>query len=313
MSRHEHATNWLGLPVRIFDEEASEKGIQDYKGAIYRLVRDWDTEISMEELFARFVANPACKDTTGIIIGAWAGDDPSNNSEGIVQLLVSSRHALPNLKGIFLGDILSEENEISWIEQSDVSPLFAAYPELEHFRVRGGNGLSFGEGVRHDYLKSLTVETGGMSQALLQQIVKSQFLCLEHLEVWTGSDGYGWDGSLADLLPVLEGRLLPTLKHLGVRNSEIANEVAQTLASSPLLSRIQSLDLSLGVLRDEGAQALLDSPAVASLKALDLHHNFLSEAMCKSLERKFPGVNVEEQQKPDEWKGEISYYVAVGE
>lgn len=313
MALHEHATNWLGLPVRIFDEEASQKGNLDYKGAIYRLVRDWDTEISMEELFARFVAKPECRDTTGIIIGAWAGDDPSNNSEGIVELLVSARHALPNLKGIFIGDILSEENEISWIEQSDVSPLFAAYPQLEHFRVRGGNGLSFGEGVRHDYLQSLIVETGGMSRSLLQQIVKSQFLCLEHLEVWTGSDGYGWDGSLEDLLPVLEGRLLPTLKHLGVRNSELANEVAQTLAKSPLLDRLQSVDLSLGILRDEGAQALLESPAAASLKVLDLHHNYLSAPMCESLKQRIPGVIVEDQQAPDEWRGEISYYVAVGE
>jgi hypothetical protein len=50
---------------------------------------------------------------------------------------------LTNLRAIFLGDITYEENEISWIEQSDVSPLLRAYPALEVSRVRGGNSLEF--------------------------------------------------------------------------------------------------------------------------------------------------------------------------
>jgi hypothetical protein len=191
--------------------------------------------------------------------------------------------------------------------------LFGAYPQLEHFRVRGGNGLSFGEGVRHDYLKSLVVETGGMPQALLRQIIRSQFLCLEHLEIWTGSDGYGWDGELADLMPVLDGSILPTLKYLGIRNSELANEVAQTVATSPILGRLETLDLSMGILKDEGAQALLDSPGIAGLKKLVLHDSFLSPEMCAKLQQKFPAVDVSEQREPDEYDGEISYYVAVGE
>ncbi|MFN8512832.1 MAG: hypothetical protein U0841_09645 [Chloroflexia bacterium] len=69
---------------------------------------------------------------------------------------------MPRLTALFFGDIIVEESEISWIEQTDVSPLLAAFPQLEIFGVRGGNGLSFGQ-LRHDVLQTLIVETGGLS------------------------------------------------------------------------------------------------------------------------------------------------------
>ena len=41
----------------------------------------------------------------------------------------------------WLGDILSEECEISWLYQADLTELLAAFPNLEHFRSRGGRDL----------------------------------------------------------------------------------------------------------------------------------------------------------------------------
>ncbi len=57
-----------------------------------------------------------------------------------------------------MGDITYEECEVSWINQADMSPLLAAYPQLEVFRVRGGTGLAFSK-IKHAHLTELGVET----------------------------------------------------------------------------------------------------------------------------------------------------------
>src|SRR5262249_278787 len=105
--------------------------------------------------FAAFLDDSSSSRVFGIVIGQ------NDNSALVVKALVAARDRLPNLRAIFLGDIVSEECEISWIEQSDVSPLFAAYPQLEHFCVRGADGLSLGA-LKHDRLKSLIVQSGGL-------------------------------------------------------------------------------------------------------------------------------------------------------
>ncbi|MHA3770801.1 STM4015 family protein [Verrucomicrobiota bacterium sgz303538] len=300
----DHATEWLGYPVELYDPE---DGAPDYKNKIYRLALDWDSEATLVDLFAQFIEYPASSEAPGIIFGLFGEHDSS--SAPIVEALVAARDRLPNLKGIFLGDILSEENEISWIIQSDVSSLFLAYPTLEHFRVRGNNELSLGR-IKHDKLKSLVVETGGLSASVVRDVLASQLPALEHLELWLGSDNYGWDGTIDDLKPLIQGSLFPNLKYLGLRDSEISDDIAKEIASSPILQRIEVLDLSLGTLGDAGAQALLASPAIKSLKKLDLHHNYLSD----EVRAKFQSLGIEVNTDSDGAYGDgDDRYVAVSE
>lgn len=306
----EHATQWLGYPVKLFDAELSEAGVQDYAHTIYRLALDWDAEVDFPTLFSRFLSNPASAQTPAIIIGQFHGDDPSQGSEEVVQLLVSAQAKLPNLRGLFLGDLVSEENEISWIIQTDVSPLLVAYPELEHLRIRGTGELSLGGRLMHQKLKSLTLETGGLPPQLFTEVVVSQLPALETLELWLGTPAYGGEVTAPQLVPLLSGSLFPALKQLGLRDSEIVDEIAAALRTAPLLSRLESLDLSLGTLSDVGGQSLLDNPALRALKRLDLHYHFLSKAMMKALQGAFPGVNVDDPQGSN--KGE-DRYVAVSE
>jgi len=307
----EHATEWLGFPVKLFDAKLSEKGVSDYANTIYRLALDWDAEADFPTLFSRFISNPASAQTPAIIIGQFHGDEPGQGSEEVVQLLVSAQSKLPNLRGIFIGDMVTEENEVSWINQSDVSPLLVAYPGLEHLRIRGTAELSLGGRLVHPKLKSLTIETGGLPRRILQEILASQLPALESLEIWLGTSSYGGDVTMADLQPLLSGNLFPTLKSLGLRDSEIVDEIVVALQSAPILSRLQSLDLSLGTLSDEGGQALLTNPKLKALKQLDLHRHFLSETMMKSLKHQFPNVNVDEPEGSD--TDEDDRYVAVGE
>ena len=244
----EHATEWLGYPVENFDPEG---GTPDYRNKVYRIASEYDGD-PLTDLLGRFLDGPGSQENPAIILGMFGGDDMQADSGPVVEALVAVRDRLPKLRGIFLGDIISEECEISWINQSNVSPLFRAYPNLEHFRVRGTNGLELGE-IHHAKLKSLVIESGGLDVGVLREAVVEDLPGLEHLEIWLGSDNYGGNITLSDLEPVLSGKRFPKLKYLGLRDSEFQDEIAAAIARAPILARLETLDLSLGTLSDEGA------------------------------------------------------------
>jgi hypothetical protein len=177
--------------------------------------------------------------------------------------------------------------------------------------VRGTSELSLGGRLRHEKLKSLTIETGGLPPQVLEEVLASQLPALESLELWLGTSSYGGDVTMEDLQPLFSGNLFPLLKHLGLRDSEIVDEIASGLASAPILGRLRSLDLSLGTLSDKGGQALLANPKLKDLKELDLHRHYLSKEMMNALKREFPHVNVEDPEGSD--TDEDDRYVAVGE
>jgi predicted DNA-binding WGR domain protein len=280
---------------------------------IYSIRHIYGRKAGEDRLFgdnlAAFLAEPAAANARGLVIGDWYSSD---SSAAVVEALVAARDRLPNLKHLFLGDIVQEENEVSWIQQSDVSPLFAAYPRLEEFRVRGSNDLSFGA-LKHENLKTLAVECGGLPVRVLREICPGAELpALEHLELWLGEQRYGWDGTIEDLQPLLSGDLFPKLRHLGLRDSAIANDVAAAVAKAPVLKKVRVLDLSLGNLGDEGAEALLASRDVGKLEKLDIHHHFVSDAVVARLKALGIEVDASERMKPYDFDPDYRY-IAVGE
>ena len=307
----EHATEWLGFPVRLFaPEEAGEKPV-DWSRTIFRLALDWDATMDFTELFAAFLEQPGVEQTPAIIIGKFFTESPEDTAEEVVESLVTARECLPALRGIFLGDLVSEECEVSWINQTDVSPFFTAYPGLEHLRLRGTNRLSLGRRPRHARLRSLTIETGGLPPALLGEVLAGDFPALETLELWLGTPSYGGDVTLLDLQSLLSGKLFPRLRHLGLRDSELADALAAGLAGAPILEQLEGLDLSLGNLGDAGGAALLANPALRRLQRLNLRHHYLSPRVARALQQALPFVDVAEAQ--DSQTPEEDRYVAVGE
>lgn len=313
MGIYEHETEFAGKPVIEWEPGTlhNDPGFNAYRiGISYK---ESDRGKSWEQKFNAFLAVPGSREVEALVVGMFDNlvEGPSG-SHAAVAALAAAADRLPSLRAIFLGDITGEENEISWIEQSDVSPLFNAYPQLEHFRVRGGNGLRFGT-LRHERLKSLIIESGGLDASVVRDITSSHLPALEHLELWLGDEEYGANAEIVDLAPLFTGKLFPELSYLGLRDSELSDAIAVTVAHSAVIEKLRVLDLSLGTLSDNGAAALLSSPAAARLELLDIHHHFCSEEMIDKLREAGIRVDSGDPQEADDDGDESYRYVAVGE
>lgn len=303
----EHKTEFGGYAV-----EDWEPGQELKADVLPRLILDYNDKGKWSDKFQKLLETPGSEQLKGLVAGAWMGEAWDVSADDVVNAIVAAREKLPHLKVLFIGDITSEENELSWIKQTDISPLFEAFPDLEWLGVRGGEGLTLGV-PRHEKLKGLVVETGGLPRAIVQALGQAQLPNLEYLELWLGTDEYGADTEINDLKPLLKDDLFPRLHYLGLRNSEMADAIAGALQGAPVLNKIRVLDLSLGTLTDAGAQALLDNPALAKLEKLDLHYHFCSAEMMAKLENLPCEVDVSEQEEADEYNGESYRYVAHGE
>lgn len=313
MTIGEHMQEWAGR--KIVQWEPGEP-VPDPATVMPRLAITWGEAEGNRwtDKFGHYLDSPGSAATTGLVIGQWdenLGED-SDMLGRVVEAIVAARDRLPALNALFLGDVTYEESEISWIEQTDVSPLLRAYPALEHFGVRGGNGLSLGR-LKHDRLRTLVIEAGGLPRTVVEEVLSGDLPQLEHLELWLGTDEYGADTTMDDLAPLLAGDLFPCLTYLGLRDSDLTDQIAIALAGTPILDRIEVLDLSLGTLSDAGAAALLSNPAILRLKKLDLHHHYCAPEMVAKLQALPIAVDVSDPQEPDVWDGEEHRFVAVGE
>lgn len=272
-------------------------------------VRVYDAKETFEEHFARFTETIDTTEVRALIIGGWE-DAYEKEASAPVRLLAESAARFPALRSLFFAAMPQEECEISWIQQSDVTPLLESFPLLERLEVRGGTGLEL-RPVRHEHLRVLRFEAGGLPASVVRGVGMSELPALEYLEVWLGTSEYGGETTAPDLENILSGERLPALRHLGLQNSEIQDEVAALVASAPVVPRLESLAQSMGVLTDEGAEALLSGQSLAHLKRLDLHHHYLTDAMVERVKVAFSGVqlDVSDQREADgEWR-----YVAVAE
>jgi len=311
MTISDNLTKFHGRDVVDFE---SGEALPDPARTATRLTITYDGPYNeFSDLWAEFMNSPGVEQTEALVIGNWAElDGGPVPSEQAVTLIVSSAERLPKLRALFFGDITSEENEISWIEQSDVSAFWGAFPNLEEFGIRGGNQLQLGA-IRHAKLKTLKVESGGLPRAVVHEIGAAELPELEHLEIWLGSDSYGGDSRPQDLAGMLDGKRFPKLVTLALRDCEWADDLAATVATAPILNRIKRLDISLGTLGDAGVDALVASPAVRRLQHLNIAHHYVSDAGVAKLTALEIDVNAADRKEVDRYGDEEHRYVAVSE
>lgn len=272
MTINEHISTFAGLPVRAFDPHTDPP--RDPSRFAWRVDTDYD---GAEELFelrlSAFLESAWVGQVRALIIGQW-GEAYENPAP--VARLVAAADRLTGLRALFLGEMILEESEISWILQDDVTPVLVAYPELEVLTIRGSQGLGL-KPVRHERLRELTIQTGGLPAEIVRAVGDCELPALTHLELWLGTSNYGGDANVEDFAQILTGGRLPALTYLGLRNAELADQVAAAVAGAPVLARLKTLDLSLGLLSDVGATALLAGQPLTHLSLLNLEHHYLSE------------------------------------
>jgi len=236
-----------------------------------------DENKSWEEKFQEFLLVQDSSATTHFVAGIAGEAYEDANTDIVLKTLVKNKAAIPNLQSLFLNDIVSEECELSWIVEGDLTPVWEHFPNLKAFKVRGYPG-EMGK-ISMPKLENFTIECSGMKKKNLEQLFEADMPNLTHLELWVGTDDYGGETGVSDWSPLLSGKLFPKLKYLGLRNCSYADDLAKVIASAPILERLETLDMSLGTMTDEGASALYQSSRVRALKHLDLHHHFMSDWM----------------------------------
>ncbi|MGW2052261.1 STM4015 family protein [Streptomyces sp. NPDC001858] len=258
----------------VFDWEMSDSA--DVSGWAVRLCYDWENERTFPEVWQQFKENADLGTLKALVIGQWWTYDDDGEShkklEPVLKLLTDDASRMTNLRALFLGD----RDQTSEGYMADVTHLLEAFPQLENLSVRGTFDVGL-RPVRHDKLRDLRFESGGLWKGVVQGIMGSELPALEHLELWLGAKEWGSDITLDDLAPLLAGGHFPALRHLGIQNSEFQDEIAAAVATAPVVARLDSLSLSHGTLSDVGADALLGGQSLTHLSRLDLQHNYLTE------------------------------------
>ncbi len=280
----QHATHLAGKPVAPFDARAPF----DSAAFVPRLALDWEAHVDgleMNDLLSELLRRPGVANLEGLVFGVWDFLD-SIDSSAIIGGLVAARDRLPALRSLFVGDIVESEQELAWIAQGDLTPLFKAFPRLQELHVRGSAGLALGSGaspISHTKLERLVIESAGLSRDVVTAILAADLPALTHLELWLGSEAQGSTASLDDFTALFSGELFPALRSLALKNSETADGLAAAIAEAPVLAHLKKLDLSLGTLSDAGAEALIASPAARLLEDIDLRKSYLSPEMIRRL------------------------------
>jgi predicted DNA-binding WGR domain protein len=276
----------------------------------FALNRDEDEETMdvLKKSMTDFFNSKKASEINEIVLGEWEEPFECDPKE-LIDLIIENKNKIPNVKHFFIGDMDSESCEISWINLCDMTPLLTEFPNLESLRIDGSTGLEF-KTIKHEKLKKLEIVCGGLGKDVIEAIATAELPSLEHLELYLGTDDYGFDGSINDILPLMDKGRFPKLKYLGLVDSIIADQIAEEIVKSDIFDQLDVLDLSQGTLSDKGAEFLLGCDKINKLKSLDLHYHFMSDETMKKFKKFKIPVNVSEKQ--DDEDGEYRF-VSVGE
>jgi len=277
--------------------------------------RDGQGPVDVPKHLATILAHPSAALVDQITLGEYntgVWDKKRGSSQVYEPLVDVIAKAKPRaLSKLVIGEYeFPDDTEISWVHIGNLGKIWAACPRLEQLTVQGGK-IELGK-IDAPALREARFITGGLPRKAVQSIAAAKWPKLERLEVWLGDSSYGAGATIADLAPIFEGKNLPALVHLGLRNSEIADEIAEALAKSKILRQLESLDLSMGTMTDAGALALAKGLKSAKrLTSIDISANYLSASGAAAIKKVIKTVKAKDQRGSDDEEGRR--YVAVGE
>jgi hypothetical protein len=246
--------------------------------------RHEDLGVDLEAVLRALLALPSARFLEDLVIGAASCHELGVEESVALALDEGGDHpALRRL--VFEHD--GDEEMRSWTGAGRLGFVRDRFPRLRELTIDAGS-VRLGSGFSHPALEELTIRTcDGLPDRAT--IASASWPRLERLTLWVGGGWNKKDATAADFAPLLGGERTPRLRHLGIANNELLDELCALLARSPLLSRLRSLDLSLGTMSDAGALALAAS-GVTGLDTIDVTDNFLTDAglaalrpMCQEL------------------------------
>ncbi|MFG3407373.1 STM4015 family protein [Streptomyces sp. NPDC048142] len=310
----EHFDDFHGLPVHT--PVPSSAALPAAGSVAWRLECDHGEETDFATLWQQFLDTVDTARVRALVIGPWWHDDYTPFAP-VMKLIVAHADRFPALRALFLADVVGEECEVSWLRMCDITPVLEALPLLEEFAVRGCGQEGLGlRPLRHTALKSLRFESGGLPGEVVRAVAASELPALERLDLWFGSSWYGGDATVDDIRPVLSGGVFPRLRHLGLRNSEIQDEIALAVGSASVVAQLETLALSMGTLSDTGGEALLNGQPLSHLSTLDLRHHFLTDPVLDRIRAACAPAVVEGGEAEEDYgdpDDEPERYVAVSE
>lgn len=258
------------------------------------------------------LADPEFAGLDEVIIGSWGGAY-EEDCQPIIDAIARNADQFSHITKLFVGDMDSEECEVSWIMQGNYSKIWTAMPQLKELTIQGSMELTLGE-IKHENLESLTIICGGLGTNVIKEIEKAKLPSLKELLLYIGVEDYGFDGNANTIKELLANSDFPNLTYLGIVDSEIQDELTQVVLECKYIHQIETLELSCGTLTDKGGSLLLEKlPELSNIKKLDVHYHYLSDEMMEKIGKLSLETDVSEQEEADEWDGELWYNAMLTE
>jgi len=254
-------------------------------------------EGSLAEVLDLVLRHPSGRFLAEIAFG-FNNDPNEGDLQDLIDILV--KRAPPTIRKLHFGDYKyagggligqgGDDTEISWYSIGNLGKLWKAVPGLRVLITQGGSsesamagGLQLGK-IELPNLAHAEFRTGGLEKANARAIATAAFPNIEHLDIWYGDDSYGGDATIKDVELLLGRSDLPRLRHLGLMNSQFADELPEALVRSKLLPQLRELDLSMGCMTDAGARALAaNKGAFQHLDKLSVSLNYIPKAAAVAL------------------------------
>lgn len=299
---NENLTSFAGKPVHKF---TGENPVINPDVAV-KIESLYDEEPLMPETLQKLIDTGLTDQIETMVFGQW--NESWEAGPDFIEFMINNKDKFPNLKHIFTGDMTYMQCEMSWIIQANYNDFLKAYPKLESFAAQGGENLRFGK-FSLPNLKEFTIWTGGLAKETLNDLILSDtFQNVEKLEIWLGTENYNGTCTIEEIKALLDLDI-PNLKHLGLMNSDMQDDVVKLLATHPITQQLKTLNISMGILTDEGAKHLLND-GFDHIEKIYCEHHYMSENMMKDIVIKLQDrIELSESEgEDDEYK-----YVSIGE
>lgn len=129
---NEHIDRYLNYKVSGFDPAADGEAGDESERRDFPSLRDLDKRVfrvgitfddADDDFAARLdllFADPKLADLRALLVGSWFSEVCEDGPQELITRLVEHGAALKRLEGLFVGDIIQEECEISWLDRKSV-------------------------------------------------------------------------------------------------------------------------------------------------------------------------------------------------